>query len=188
MTDSISDVQESDVDDVLEHPCVNHRSALTAVACGKCGNYICPKCMIFTPVGVRCKPCARLRKAPQFDVGASRLALAGVGALATAALAWLVVLQVPFLVWLLAIFVGLAVGEVASRLARRRVSRPLEIIVGVDIVLGFVAVRIFQSMAPGVGLQPSVTRFAAVSTALNDPFSLILLGLAIFAGVTRLRR
>ena len=177
-----------DSDDVIEHPCSNHPATLTAVACGKCGKYICPRCMIYTPVGVRCRPCAQLRKAPQFDVPLSRVALAGAGALATAVFAWLIVLQVPFFIWLLSIGVGLAVGEVASRLAMRRVNRTLEVTVGVAVVAGFTLVRVFQILNPGLGYHPRVTGFEAVSITLNDPFSLILIGLAVFFAITRLRR
>ena len=40
--------------------CGNHTEAETSLKCGKCGKLICPKCMVQTPVGSRCKDCARL--------------------------------------------------------------------------------------------------------------------------------
>jgi predicted small integral membrane protein len=144
--------------------------------------------MVFTPVGVRCRPCAQLRKAPQCDVSADRLAIAGVAGLATAFVAWFIALQAFFFIWIMSILVGLAVGEVASRITKRRVSRSLEILVGADIVIGFLAVGIIHAGSPGFGYHPVRHGIAAVTVALNDPFSLILIALAVIAGVTRLRR
>lgn len=184
----ISEPAVADAGEVEEFPCVNHPSVMTVVACGKCGSHICPKCMIFTPVGVRCRTCAQVRKAPQFDVSADRLTLAALAGLVTSVVAWLIALEAFFFIWLLSILVGLAVGEVASRVAKRRVNRALEIAVGLDIVLGFLAVGTFHAVAPGFGYRAGQTGLAFVTYSLNDPFSLILLGLAIFAGVTRLRR
>jgi hypothetical protein len=175
-------------DEVQEYPCQNHPNVLTAVGCGKCGAHLCPRCMVFTPVGVRCRDCAQMRKPAQFDVPAERLALVGIAALATAVVAWLIALQAFFFIWLMAILVGLAVGEVASRVAKRRVSRPLEVVVGAAIVGGFLSVGVIHSVSPGFGYHPFRSGFAAITVALDDPFSLILIALAVVAGVTRLRR
>ncbi|HEV3310030.1 MAG TPA: hypothetical protein VG815_05895 [Chloroflexota bacterium] len=117
-----------------------------------------------------------------------KLIIAGAGALATSVGAWLIALQLPFFIWLASIFVGLAVGEVASRLAQRRNNRTLEIVVGGAIMIGFLVIRAFQSVEPGFGYQPAQTGFAAVGVALNNPYALILLALAVIAGVTRLRQ
>lgn len=37
--------------------CVNHPSAETYLRCNKCGQPICPKCAVQTPVGYRCRDC-----------------------------------------------------------------------------------------------------------------------------------
>ncbi len=185
MTSELSD----DVgEQVEEHPCVNHSGTLTAVACGKCGTYICPKCMVFTPVGVRCRECAQLKKLPQFDVRPSYLALSGAIGFTVSTISWFVGLHVYFFAWFIAIGIGLAVGEVASRLARRRVNRWLEIVVGVDIVAGFLLARYLEFLSfPGVGLTKGGALFLTV-LALNSPFDLLMLALAIFFALTRLHR
>ena len=115
-----------------QHTCVNHPRAETAVACGKCGVYLCPRCMVFAPVGVRCRSCAQLRKLPQFDVKLQYMGVASAAALGAATLGWMLAVRVYFLAGLIAIGVGLAVGELASRLARRRVNRALEVAVQVN--------------------------------------------------------
>ncbi len=48
--------------------CVNHPSVETVVRCSRCEKPICPKCMIATPVGMRCRECANLRRPPMYEV------------------------------------------------------------------------------------------------------------------------
>lgn len=175
-------------DEVDEQPCTNHPSTLTVVCCGKCGVHICPRCMVFAPVGVRCRGCAQLRRPAQFDVPASRLAAAGGASLAVAFVAWLIALQVFFFAWLMAIGLGLAVGEVASRVAKRRVSRSLEVAVGGAIVLAFLLGRWVQFLShPGVGLGHTRDVLNAIA-GTSDPFALIMVVLAVIFAVARLRR
>ena len=90
----------------------------TGLACGKCGKYICPRCMIQTPVGARCRECARVTKLPTFDVGPShylRASIAGGLVAVVAGTIWSVVPHgIPFLPWLLAMATGHLVGEAIS--------------------------------------------------------------------------
>ena len=51
--------------------CATHPDVETNLRCGKCGKLICPKCMVQTPVGARCKQCARLYKLPTYRVPAA---------------------------------------------------------------------------------------------------------------------
>lgn len=39
--------------------CKRHPAIETGLKCGRCGTPICPRCMVYTPVGVRCPDCAR---------------------------------------------------------------------------------------------------------------------------------
>ncbi len=38
--------------------CAKHPNVQTALACGKCGRFICPRCITHTPLGMRCADCA----------------------------------------------------------------------------------------------------------------------------------
>lgn len=38
--------------------CYRHKGVETAVTCSECGRPICPDCMVFGPVGIRCPECA----------------------------------------------------------------------------------------------------------------------------------
>ena len=48
--------------------CATHPDAATNLRCGKCGKPICPKCLVQTPVGARCRDCARLYKLPTYRI------------------------------------------------------------------------------------------------------------------------
>jgi len=39
--------------------CNRHKKVTTRVRCGRCEGAVCPKCMVYTPAGVRCRDCAR---------------------------------------------------------------------------------------------------------------------------------
>jgi hypothetical protein len=53
----------------------------TGLRCGRCDTPICPRCMVMSPVGARCKTCAPMRRAPMYEVRASHLVRAGGAAL-----------------------------------------------------------------------------------------------------------
>ena len=54
--------------------CARHPDVETELACGKCGTLICPRCLVQTPVGARCRECAQLRRPPMYTVGAASAA------------------------------------------------------------------------------------------------------------------
>lgn len=152
--------------DPLTVTCANHPKQETAVRCGKCGKPICTRCMVTTPVGMRCRDCAQLRRLPQFDVGTGLLLRAVPAGLVTSLLVWYLVAYIPFFRFFLGILVGVAVGEVMSRLARRRSNILLEASAVLVIVIGFfgaVALRdlgsggtAIRDIATNTGLQLSV--------------------------------
>lgn len=45
----------------------------TALRCGRCDQPICPKCMVMSPVGARCKTCSPMRKAPMYTLGVQHI-------------------------------------------------------------------------------------------------------------------
>lgn len=49
--------------------CARHPDVETALACGRCGTPICPRCLVYTPGGVRCPDCGRAPTLPIHQVG-----------------------------------------------------------------------------------------------------------------------
>ena len=102
--------EQSEQQDPSLHYCTIHPGAETGLACGKCGNYICTRCIIQTPVGARCKNCARVATVPTFEVQPSYYLRAVFAGGLTAIITGLVVLMLlttfrglPFLASILAI-------------------------------------------------------------------------------------
>jgi hypothetical protein len=159
--------------------CVNHPSRETMLRCGKCGNPICTRCVIQTPVGGRCRTCANLKKLPQYQVDPVLFARSAAVGFATSLVAWWFLSYVPSLRFFLSIFAGLAVGEVMSKLSRRRSNLVLEAIAVGVVIAGFVIV---ENLHPGFG--GGISRFGAGGSATYDIVPIIF---ASIAAVVKLR-
>jgi membrane associated rhomboid family serine protease len=67
--------------------CYRHPDRETGVTCSECGRPICPDCMVFAPVGIRCPDHASLAQgAARVTQGVRRASFAGTGAIVTKAL------------------------------------------------------------------------------------------------------
>ena len=129
------------------HRCTFHPEVETGLACGKCGQYICPRCMIQTPVGARCRDCAQVTRHPTYDVSTGYYLRASVAAAVVGivgGLLWALTLGIPFLPWLLAGGTGFAVGEAVSLVSNRKRGRGLVgiAVVGVTVSVIIVVLRI----------------------------------------------
>ena len=109
----------------------------TVLRCGKCEKPFCTKCVVQTPVGLRCRECANLKRLPVYDVPASRLAFATLAGVGSGVLGGVVFFALvgSFSLWLSPLF-GYAVGEIVSVAANRKRGPNLQLIVFVSIVLG----------------------------------------------------
>ena len=115
--------------------CQRHPKVETNLACGKCGAYVCPRCMVQTPVGVRCPDCARVRRLPTFDVDPAHYARAiGAGVISGGALGYLWSLIAPWTArfwvadYVVLIVIAYLVGEAVSLSVNRKRSRSLGVI------------------------------------------------------------
>jgi hypothetical protein len=95
------------------HYCATHPEVETELACGKCGRYICPRCMVQTPVGARCRECAQLRRPPMYSLGpasVARVAGAAVGVGAAVGLVWGLLVPGFGLLGFFMLFLGMFAG------------------------------------------------------------------------------
>lgn len=42
-----------------QHYCYRHKNEPTNLSCGRCGRYLCHRCVVIGPAGPRCRDCAR---------------------------------------------------------------------------------------------------------------------------------
>lgn len=158
--------------------CALHPDTETNLRCGKCGQPICPKCLVQTPVGARCPKCANLRKLPVYEVPAI-FYLRAIGAgLATAVALGAIWPFIPFLgffLFLLAAGIGYAIGEMVSLSVNRKRGPGLQVIAGVSMVSSYLMSYYIRSL------------FVTSHLALFDVFGLIALAIGIVVAVSRLR-
>ena len=138
--------------------CAAHPDVDTNLRCGKCGKPICPRCLVETPVGARCRACARLNKLPTYRISSVfyfRAIGAALGMAIVAGLAWgFLSNYFPYIYFhlLLAAGLGYAIGEVTGLAVNRKRGIWLAIIGSIAVALSYV-IRIFSfGEVPVVGL------------------------------------
>ncbi len=92
--------------------CARDPGVETALRCSRCETPICPRCLVQTPVGARCRDCARVARSPIYVLSRGHMLRAGVAALVggvVMGLAWGLIL-LPFTFGIFGIFVGAALG------------------------------------------------------------------------------
>lgn len=159
--------------------CTAHPEVETNLTCSKCGKPICPKCLVQTPVGARCRKCAHLSKLPTYQVPLHyylRATGAALGLAVAIGLIWGVLQSLlPFLYLnlLLASGVGYAIGEAIGRSVNRKRGRGLAIVAGAAVVISFVVNMLtFGSIPSGL---------------LNIGLDIVAVALGIVVAANRLR-
>lgn len=153
--------------------CATHPDVETNLKCGKCEKPICPRCMIQTPVGARCRECARLYKLPTYRLSLQyyfRAVGTALGmAIATGAIWGLAGRYVPS--FYLNIFLGAAVGygcaEVIGLAVNRKRGTILTVIAGLATGLSYLVAWVVpwgltfsynDILAIAIGIFVSVSR------------------------------
>lgn len=159
--------------------CHRHPNVETNLACGKCGNYVCPRCMVQTPVGVRCPDCARPTRIPTFDVRSvhyARAISAGVVVGGALGYAWGTIthyLNFWGLSYILLLLAAYIVGESVSLAVNRKRSRGLGVVAVLSLVVA-VVVSVFASGG-----------FASVWGLVGNFYGFIFILIAIYIAVRR---
>ncbi len=141
--------------------CARHPDTETNLSCGRCEEPICPSCMVHTPVGYRCKDCARVKPPPTFDVNSVYLAR-GIGAsvalgVAGGVIFWLLSLLLGGLALAIAFAgIGYVIGEGVSLAVNRKRGRGLKLVVSGGVFLAYVVSIWLLSSRSGVGPAPSL--------------------------------
>jgi hypothetical protein len=160
--------------------CARHPNVETYLRCGRCSTPICPRCLVQTPVGARCRECANVSRLPTVDVpivfflrglGAAALGGFGVG------LAWGYILPsnsriLGFLIIFFAMGIGWLVSEAISLATNRKRGVSLQMCAVAGVLIAFLVRNI---VVEGL-LLPR-----------NDPWLYVAGGIAMFFAWARLK-
>lgn len=173
--------------------CATHPDVETYLRCGKCDRPICPRCLVQTPVGARCRDCAQLRRLPMYDVKPRFLLRGALAALATAAAGSVLLLFLPggfgLFTLLLGPLLGLAVAAVVGKATNEKRGTSLAWTSVAMLVVGFGLGRALLVFLIGASALPMDARVArSLTTGFGaDPLTLILVGIAAIFLYNRLR-
>ena len=151
--------------------CATHPNVETELTCGRCGTPICPRCLVYTPVGARCRRCANVRRLPTYEIQPVYLLRgigAAVGAGAAAGIAWFLVLPrgsgaSAYIALFLALGIGYAIGESVSLATNRKRGAVLQGIAAAGVVTAYFV----HNLLHGSGLIPRDDAFGYVTVAIG---------------------
>lgn len=168
--------------------CARHPKVETAVTCASCGKPICPKCMVYTPVGIKCRECGLSKGGTLFKVSPGRLALAFVTALAAGVVAALLG-HLGFLVIFVAMGYGYFAGSVILKASGMKRGLKLEIITVVAMVIGALALKLLPSLMTAKSFDAFAHKVLSMSSSgsIFDPFFWIALVISSACAVSKIR-
>lgn len=174
----------------MEEPlyCVNHPKTETRLRCNRCGNPICAKCAVRTPVGFRCKQCIKGQQAVFYSATPLDYLIAVVICLVASIIAAFIVGAVGiFFTFFLAPVAGGVIAEVVRWATGRRRGRWMWLVVSACIVVGAL-VAALGSMLPLLFVPETRATLLAAPFALIFRIDLVLyVVLAIGVVYARLR-
>lgn len=159
--------------------CARHPQVETELQCGKCGTLICPRCIVQTPVGARCRDCANMKRPPMYAVSSGSLArLVGVALAAGIGVGVLWGVLLPSAVSFLGFFVifaGLGLGYLMSSAVDRLAHKRGPLAQGAAVAAVAIAYLTHNLVASGQPVLP------------NDLWGLVVVGVAAVVSWNQLR-
>jgi hypothetical protein len=165
--------------------CATHPSVETELACGKCGKAICPRCLVHTPVGARCRDCAQLRRLPQYNISTAFMARGAAAALVSGAVlgglwGFLFPFGIGFYFGLLVgLGVGYGVGEAVSVATNRKAGPPLQALAAAGVIVAY--------LIHALVLVSSFRDVDFVDVVRRDSFGYVVVVLGVIVAVGRVR-
>ena len=162
--------------------CATHPDVETELGCSRCGKPICPRCLVYTPVGTRCRECANVRRIPTYNMSADTFVRAAAGAVTgglALGLAWGIFNPLTYFFFgvIAGVAVGFGVGEIVSLATNRKAGPPLQAIAVAGVALAYL-VRVALLFTVGDWIFEDLR---------TDLIGLISVAIAAFVAAGRLR-
>ena len=181
--------------------CAVHPNKETSLRCITCDRLMCVDCVVRTPVGYRCKQCARQQDDKFFNATAADYLIiaAIIAVLSGIAAALLGRIGMIFILLIIGFPLGGVISEAALRATKRRRGRYSPLIGVVAAIVGGVLgnaisvhlnyLNYIQQIAEEAGVPvdtlPSISFMESLTASFNDIGSLLLIGLIAFAVYSR---
>lgn len=132
--------------------CTFHPNVETNVRCVECDRHMCPKDYVNTPVGYKCRECARPLPSARRTVKPKQLAFATLAALAVGVGGAFLLAVIGIHFWLAPVLLGMLTGETARRASGGHRTAAIATVAGLAVLLGtyFTGVSYFAT-ALGAG-------------------------------------
>ncbi|MBI2907013.1 MAG: hypothetical protein HYX92_05095 [Chloroflexi bacterium] len=151
-----------------------------------------------TPVGARCRDCARMRRLPTFDVTPRHYVIAamtGLGAAVASSIVWYVLASlIPFLWLFMALPASYGIAEAISLSVNRKRTRGLQAMAAGCFLLSYLLVNVLSHsmgyMVAGTLPDPGTILLLAIRAVVNSLlsiYSLIFLALGVIIAASRFR-
>lgn len=172
--------------------CTTHKDRETLRICGRCERPFCPDCLIATPVGGRCRECARGPKIARMRVQAWRWPLVAAAALLCGVAAGLVFRVTGWFLIIIAVAAGQLIAGLVLPVSGRKPGLALAVVSTMFLVVGVLGSGAVEG---AFGALRDAAEYGPLATAVIDgirnsaltPWTWI--GAALMAGsaFTRLR-
>lgn len=172
--------------------CLRHPKVQTNLRCASCGELICPRCLVQTPVGAKCRKCATSRRGDLSKLSPVRVTGAiGAGLAAGAIAGWGVEFSLGFfLTFFVAFAYGGFAGEMILRACGLRRGTTVEIIAGVSMAAGALLGRLIVAatlLASPAHVPPMGLFDVVIDLVLPSPVPIIALGIVVASAISRIR-
>lgn len=157
--------------------CARHPKQETAISCASCGTPICPKCMVVTPVGMKCPACGRNANSALFAVKPERLLIAGILSIIAGCIA-AVISSLGFFVLFLSLPFGYYAGDIILKSAGMKRGWKIEVTAAVGIIIGGLGFKLLPGILVG---------HVSLIALLMNPMFLIGITITLGAVVSKIR-
>jgi hypothetical protein len=136
--------------------CARHPQVETYLRCGRCGTPICPRCLVQTPVGARCRECANVSRLPTFNVTPAYFARGMTAAIVSGAVVgalWALVTEgarFGFFIFFIGLGIGWAISEAVSLATNRKRGLGLQVCAVLGVGLAYL---LYEYLSPGTGFR-----------------------------------
>ena len=158
--------------------CARHPDVETGLRCGKCDTPICPRCLVQTPVGARCRDCANIRRLPTLDVTPVYYLRAQVAAIVAGLVVgwfWAYVSgsrgAFGFLTFFIGLGMGWAISEAISLATNRKRGTTLQFCAAAGALIAFLTRNLVLGLGPlpqgDLAIWSYITAFIAGAFAVS---------------------